>query len=116
VRVAGLDPFSSGQALRGVLSMVFQQPSLLPWRTARENVAVGLEIIGTPRSERLAAAQCWLERVHLAGAEDRFPAQLSGGMRQRVSIARAFVVEPSVVLDPVAFEQLRREIHERMTA
>lgn len=118
VRVAGRDPFSAGRSLQGTMAMVFQQPSLIPWRTAIGNVEVGLQIMGVPRAQRRQRAEEWLERVHLAGAERKYPSQLSGGMRQRVALARAFVTEPRLLLldeslsalDEVTANALRTEI------
>lgn len=82
---------------RGV---VFQSPSLLPWLTALENVLVGVDIVarGVPRSERVARARAMLERVGLKEAADKRPAELSQGMRQRVGLARAFALDPKVLL------------------
>lgn len=77
---------------------VFQEPRLLPWRTALENVALVLLAKGLPKREALAVARGWLERMGLAGFADYYPAQLSGGMAQRVALARAFAIEPDVLL------------------
>ncbi len=82
----------------GVVGYVFQEPRLLPWRTALDNVAAPLRAQGKTREEARAAAGRWLERVELGGFEHYHPAELSGGMAQRVSIARAFAVEPRVLL------------------
>jgi NitT/TauT family transport system ATP-binding protein len=78
--------------------MVFQEESTFPWRTVLGNVAFGLEMRGVGREERLARARAMLEMVGLAGFADRYPAELSGGMRQRVAIARALVMEPRILL------------------
>jgi NitT/TauT family transport system ATP-binding protein len=78
--------------------MVFQGSELFPWRTAIENAAFGLEILGLPKAERLERARHYLQRVGLAGFEDAWPHQLSGGMQQRVGIARAFCIQPSLLL------------------
>ncbi|MEW6047180.1 MAG: ABC transporter ATP-binding protein [Bacillota bacterium] len=106
VRVLGRDPAREFQALRGRLAVVFQTDRLLPWRTALENAALGLEILGVPPGERLARAREWLVRLGLAGAETRLPHQLSGGMRQRVALARAFATDPEVLLLDEAFSHL----------
>lgn len=78
--------------------MVFQEPRLLPWRTARENVQLAVVGANHSRSEVRARAEHWLELVGLADAMNLYPAQLSGGMRQRVSLARAMVTSPALLL------------------
>ena len=82
----------------GAVGYVFQEPRLLPWRTAVDNVAAGLRAQGIGKAEARLRAAGWLERVGLAGFEHYHPAELSGGMAQRVSIARAFAVEPRILL------------------
>jgi len=78
--------------------MVFQGADLFPWRSALENVAFGLEVMGVPKAERLERARHYLRLVGLKGFEDSWPHQLSGGMQQRVGIARAFCIQPSLLL------------------
>lgn len=78
--------------------MVFQQYALFPWLTVRENVAFGLKMKGVAKSERLEVAQRFIEMVGLRGFEDKYPNALSGGMRQRVSIARVLANDPDVIL------------------
>ena len=78
--------------------VVFQSFRLLPWRTARRNVAFPLEVAGLPAAERDARVDNALELVGLAGAAERFPAHLSGGMQQRVALARALSSEPRLLL------------------
>jgi len=78
--------------------MVFQQFGLLPWRTVVNNVEFGLEIDGMPRDERRATAQKYLDLVGLKGFENYFPHQISGGMQQRVGIARALSKKPEILL------------------
>jgi NitT/TauT family transport system ATP-binding protein len=77
---------------------VFQDAHLLPWRNVLENAALPLELQGTNREERYAAARAVLEQVGLHEAESLYPGQLSGGMRMRVSLARALVTEPKLLL------------------
>lgn len=105
--VAGLYPPTTGQALlRGqpILGpgpergMVFQSYSSYPWLTVLDNVAFGLMLRGVPREKREETARGWIDRVGLKGSEKKYPFQLSGGMRQRVAIARTLAVRPQVIL------------------
>ena len=77
---------------------VFQQASLLPWRTALHNVEFGLELQGLPKRERDDRARKLLELVGLGQAADRYPHQLSGGMQQRIGLARALAIDPAILL------------------
>lgn len=88
------------------LGMVFQRFGLLPHRNVMDNVAYGLEIQGTDRKTREAAASKWIDRVGLAGYETKFTDQLSGGMQQRVGLARALATDPEVLLMDEAFSAL----------
>lgn len=78
--------------------MVFQTFDLLPWRTALGNVEFGLEVKGVPREERREISRHYIQLVGLGGFEDTFPHQLSGGMQQRIGIARAFAIHPEILL------------------
>jgi NitT/TauT family transport system ATP-binding protein len=80
------------------MATVWQAFNLFPWRTVLDNVAFGLELAGVPRAERIARARRALAKVDLGGFETKYPRQLSGGMRQRVGLARALVMEPEVLL------------------
>lgn len=77
---------------------LFQQDALMPWKTAIDNVAVALEIAGTPRDEALAQAQTWLGRVGLAAFAHRHPHMLSGGQRKRVGLAQVLIRNPRILL------------------
>jgi NitT/TauT family transport system ATP-binding protein len=104
--VAGLDQPQRGTILfgqsssarRSEVAYVFQEPHLLPWRTARDNVALPLELMGVGRAERREAARSALAQVDLEDSMARYPHQLSGGMRMRVSLARAMVTRPRLLL------------------
>lgn len=88
------------------LGFVFQEPTLMPWATALRNVALPLELAGTPRREAEARAAEMLARVELKGFENAYPRALSGGMKMRVSIARALVTKPRLLLMDEPFAAL----------
>jgi len=95
-------------------AMVFQQDSLLPWKTVIENVSYGLAIAGMARTEREAIAQRFIDLAGLKGFEQHFPHQLSGGMRQRVNVARALAVDPKILLLDEPFAALDAQTREVM--
>jgi NitT/TauT family transport system ATP-binding protein len=110
-----VDGHSTAEARRQrAVSFVFQTPVLLPWRTVLDNVALLLEVQGTPRQERLATARRFIELVGLRGFESHRPRQLSGGMQQRVSIARALSFGPSILLMDEPFGALDAITRDRM--
>lgn len=117
VRVADHDPHEEFDWFKGQVAVVFQDDRLLPWRSAEDNAALGLEYQGVPKAERRSIAREWLRRLGLEGRENAYPYQLSGGMRQRVGIARCFATNPSIILcdesfsalDELTAEKLRRE-------
>ena len=92
------------------IGYVFQEPRLLPWRTAVDNIAVVLRAQGEEREEARRAALSWMERVGLQGFEDYHPAELSGGMAQRVAVARAFAAEPRILLMDEPFSNMDLEL------
>jgi NitT/TauT family transport system ATP-binding protein len=112
--IAGLEKPSAGSVEigRGKIAYVFQDAHLLPWRNVVRNAALPLELMGTGRSERDSAAREALGQVGLSDAVDRYPAQLSGGMKMRVSLARALVTQPDFLLldEPfAALDEINRQ-------
>ncbi|TAM58527.1 ABC transporter ATP-binding protein [bacterium] len=125
--IAGLSSPSAGEILLGDelvsspsshVSVVFQEDSTFPWRTVADNVGFGLQMRGVRKAEREHAVARAIELVGLSGFEGRYPHQLSGGMRQRVAIARTLVLNPAVMLMDEPFgaldEQTRFVIGEEL--
>jgi NitT/TauT family transport system ATP-binding protein len=98
-----------GQPLQGInrrAGYMFQTEALMPWRSAIDNVMVGLQYRGVPDADARAQAQAWLERVGLGGFGDRYPHQLSGGMRKRTALAQVLALDPDIILMDEPFSAL----------
>jgi NitT/TauT family transport system ATP-binding protein len=91
---------------RSQVGILFQDDALLPWKTARDNVALGLTFNGMERSKALTEAESWLERLDLAGFGDRCPRHLSGGQRKRVALAQVLAMQPKLILMDEPFASL----------
>lgn len=121
--MAGLIPCSEGRiTIEGApanprkheLAFVFQEPSLWPWRTVRDNIRIGLEIKGFPKAEVDRRVREMVSLVGLEGFEDYYPYQISGGMKQRVAIARAFALDADLVLMDEPFAALDAQTRHQM--
>ena len=110
--------FPEGNGGQKLTSMVFQEYALFPWRTVAKNVVFGPEVRGVPRAQREATAQRLIDLVNLRGFENRYPHELSGGMRQRVALARALANDPAILLfdEPLAAldAQTRRVLQDEL--
>jgi NitT/TauT family transport system ATP-binding protein len=106
IEIGGRTPYGDFDFFRGRIGIIFQQDRLLPWRSLLDNVTLGLEIMGLDPAERRARAERWLSRLGLDGFLRAFPGELSGGMRQRAALARAFAVNPEILLADEAFGHL----------
>jgi sulfonate transport system ATP-binding protein len=107
--------FGNGLAgLNRQAGYLFQAESLFPWKTALENVAIGLEIAGTPKSDARKRAQDWLTRVGLAGFGDRYPHMLSGGQRKRVGLVQVLIRDPKILLMDEPFGPLDAQTRQIM--
>jgi NitT/TauT family transport system ATP-binding protein len=104
-----------GEPLAGInrrAAYMFQQDALLPWKTVVGNVQFGLDLRGRDRRDARAEAVAWIDRVGLSGFADRYPHQLSGGMRKRVAMAQAWIVQPDLLLMDEPFGAL--DVHTRL--
>jgi NitT/TauT family transport system ATP-binding protein len=106
IEIGGRTPYEDFEAFWGRIGIIFQQDRLLPWRTLMDNVTLGLEIMRIDPAEQRARAEWWLHRLGLDSFLRAFPGELSGGMRQRAALARAFAVNPEILLADEAFGHL----------
>ena len=113
--ISGLEPASTGEVrvegnpvkgIAGGVGYVFQSDAVFPWKTVLENVAAGPRYHGAPGRDARARAREWITRVGLAGFEDRYPHQLSGGMRKRVGLAQSLINGPRILLMDEPFSAL----------
>ena len=123
--IAGLEKPSSGNLLLegdeisydvDRIGLVFQEYALFPWRTTLENVEMGLEIMDVPKKERRAAAMDYIRSFGLTDFENRYPHELSGGMQQRVAIARTLITDPKLVLMDEPFGSLDSQTRNNLQA
>jgi sulfonate transport system ATP-binding protein len=96
------------------IGLLFQDDALLPWKTARDNAALGLQFHGMERTRSLGEAETWLERLGLAGFGDRYPRHLSGGQRKRVALAQVLALKPKLLLMDEPFASLDAIVRARV--
>ena len=106
IEIGERTPYGDFDFFRGKIGIIFQQDRLLPWRTLIENVTLGLEIMDMDAAAQRAEAERWLQRLGLEKFLHAFPNELSGGMRQRAAMARAFALNPEILLADEAFGHL----------
>ena len=106
VSVLGTDPFTQFNDLAGRIGIIFQSARLLDWRTALDNAAFGLQMLDIDKAERHGLAHEWLVRLGLKDFLHAYPHELSGGMKQRVAIARTMAISPQVLVADEAFSAL----------
>ena len=107
--------FGTGLAgLNRQAGYLFQAEALFPWKTATENVAIGLEIAGTPKTQARERAQSWLTRVGIGGFGDRYPHMLSGGQRKRVGLVQVLIRDPKILLMDEPFGPLDAQTRQIM--
>ena len=99
---------------RSQVGILFQDDALLPWKTARDNVALGLTFNGMERGKALVEAEAWLDRLDLAGFGDRYPRHLSGGQRKRVALAQVLAMQPKLILMDEPFASLDAIVRARV--
>lgn len=119
--IAGLLSPTSGEvtvtveeSARSALAMVFQDYGIYPWKTVRANVELGLRLAGEPKHSRRLIVDDWLGRLGIQDFGDAYPSELSGGMKQRVSIARALALDPAILLMDEPFAALDAQLREIM--
>ncbi len=117
--IIGLQKTLSGSVETGCakadIGILFQDDALLPWRTARENVALGLGFHGMERARALDEAEAWLARLGLSGLSDRYPGRLSGGQRKRVALAQVLALKPKLLLMDEPFASLDAIVRARIS-
>ncbi|MBI1777948.1 MAG: ABC transporter ATP-binding protein [Proteobacteria bacterium] len=117
--VAGLQAPQAGKVDlavgRDAVGILFQDDALLPWRTARENVMLGLRIRGAGDAAAASEADAWLARLGLTGFEERYPRHLSGGQRKRVALAQVLALRPRLLLMDEPFASLDAIVRHRVT-